>query len=486
VIALTPTAATATVSLLVSLAAAPYASAHEPSPSPSRSLAPSTRIVNGNAEDGLVGFRAGPTHRVRLTTDRVSHSGSNALRLRSADPTRGHLRATSVHDTVAVGSTAVAGAWVRTARAGQAVTLTLRETSASGAVRRQHTTVRPRARTWTHVTADLVTRSPGSRLGVGVAVRRSGHRLNTLVDDVTLSVAARSTATTSARALSNGCTYSARGIPACGGYLGAAHGGNTDPALLESQLGRRLGVHRTFYTSTGVDKAVTTAKADIAKGRLPWISFKLPYSWEAMTAGQGDAWAKDVAARLALVPGPVWVAFHHEPEGDGNITAWRTMQERLAPLVRRIAPNVAYTVVVTGWHEFYGDAQYNLANIWPRGVKIDVAGFDIYNQYGVVKNGKTNTTFTDFDKLYYSKIQAWATQQGVAWGIAETGFTDAAYAARPTWIKTVYDQLLARGGVAMSYFNSTLNSIGSWALTTDGKRASLAKPMSTSAALPIP
>ena len=34
------------------------------------------------------------------------------------------------------------------------------------------------------------------------------------------------------------------------------------------------------------------AEADLAAGRLPWISFKLPYSWPDMAAGKGDAWAR--------------------------------------------------------------------------------------------------------------------------------------------------------------------------------------------------
>ena len=33
------------------------------------------------------------------------------------------------------------------------------------------------------------------------------------------------------------------------------------------------------------------AKTDLAERRLPWISFKLPYSWADMATGKGDAWA---------------------------------------------------------------------------------------------------------------------------------------------------------------------------------------------------
>ena len=121
-------------------------------------------------------------------------------------------------------------------------------------------------------------------------------------------------------------------------------------------MGQQLGVRRTYYGATQVDKAVSVSKADLAMDRLPWISFKLPYSWAEMAAGKGDAWATDLAAKLNKLDGPVWLAFHHEPEGDGDIKQWTAMQAHLAPIVRAAAPNVAYTIVVTGYHQFYGSA----------------------------------------------------------------------------------------------------------------------------------
>lgn len=236
-------------------------------------------------------------------------------------------------------------------------------------------------------------------------------------------------------------------------------------------MGRRLGVRRTYFTGAQVDSGVRTAAADLAAGRLPWISFKLPHTWADMASGRGDAWARDLAGRLARLPGPVWVAFHHEPEGDGDIQAWRRMQERLAPLVRSTAPNVGFTVIMTGWHQFYGDDRYSLDAIWPRGVKVDVAGFDVYNQYGVVKNGVMNTRATNLPVSYFDPISAWAARHDVAWGIAETGFTHKAARVYPHWIDNTYEALQARGGVAFTYFNTTLNSIAPWELSTTPKVA---------------
>ena len=90
----------------------------------------------------------------------------------------------------------------------------------------------------------------------------------------------------------------------------------------------------------------------MAHDRVPWLSFKLPYSWADMANGRGDAWAKDLANQLGAVNGPVWVAFHHEPEGDGPIADWVRMQQHLSPIFRA-KPNIAFTVITTGWDTFF-------------------------------------------------------------------------------------------------------------------------------------
>ncbi|GGO75259.1 hypothetical protein [Nocardioides deserti] len=280
--------------------------------------------------------------------------------------------------------------------------------------------------------------------------------------------------------LSNGCRVSRRGVPSCGALVGAAHGANTEPAGLERPSGRPLGVRRTYYTASQVDSAVRTARRDVRRGRLPWISFKLPRSWEQMAAGDGDAWARGVARRLDKVPGPVWVAFHHEPEGDGDVQAWRKMQQRLAPLVRRTADNVGFTVVLTGWNQLYGDPAYRLGKIWPRGVKVDVAGFDVYNEVGVTKDGRTIREWPQMGKRYFRPFARWAKRHDVAWGIAETGLTHQAAAAYPGWIKATYRSLVRHGGVAFTYFDTHLNAYGSWPLTTKVKRKAFRATLRTS------
>jgi hypothetical protein len=265
--------------------------------------------------------------------------------------------------------------------------------------------------------------------------------------------------------LTNGCTVSARGIPSCGAYVGATYGANADVSSWESAMGKTLGVHRTFWASSNVASAVKTATADAAKNRVPWMSFKPPYSWTDMAAGKGDAWARDLATRMKAVGGPVWIAVAHEPEGEGDMQKWKAMQARLAPIMRAAAPNLGYSIILMGYHQFHGDAKYALSVTWPN-TKIDIAGFDVYEKYGY----KTYDAWTNFKADYFARIQKWSQSTGVPWGLAETGFNDPAAQKDITWMSRTYKDMVAYGGKAFSYFNTSLNAKTSWHLASTAKK----------------
>ena len=273
------------------------------------------------------------------------------------------------------------------------------------------------------------------------------------------------------RILSNGCNYDSRGIPRCGVLLGAAYGSNSSPHRWEQSMGRSLGVHRTYYDGTRVDAAVNTAATDLRHNRVPWISFKLPYSWEDMRDGRGDAWTKQLARRMAKLDGPVWLAFHHEPEGDGDLRAWTQMQERLAPIVRRNAPNVAYSIILTGWNQLFGNRQFALDKIWPKQTKIDLVGFDVYDKYGVPTDTTKRVQHTDFERDYFPRFRDFARRHNVAWGLSETGQTDRSAAVNPQWVARTYQSLSRHDGVAFAYFNTELNSVAPWRLKGAKERA---------------
>jgi hypothetical protein len=291
-------------------------------------------------------------------------------------------------------------------------------------------------------------------------------------------------AATTSGTLTNGAAVDAKGIPADGAYVGATVGSNTDPHLLEAEIGRQLGIRRTFWRPDQVDKAVSVAKTDLAAGRLPWISFKFPASWAEVAAGHSDAWARDIATKLAVLKGPVWVAFHHEPEGDGDIATWVAAQQRLSPIVREHAPNVAYSIILTGYQQVFGDPEYSLYATWPGDGLVDIIGFDVYNSYGVVKDGVTTNHQTDLTTTYFEKFNLFATRKNVRWGLAETGYTDRAANDDPEWLGRTYDGLVANRGVAFAYYDTTLNSAATWHLRLPAKKASFSSLVRRSPALP--
>jgi len=430
------------------------------------SAASTSGLRNGGFDSTRNGWTVTPAHRARLSLTTAGRAGK-ALLIRKTRRAAVSVRtARPIAMTGTAGSRYQASGWVRASRTGERVRITLREYAGSKVVRTARRSASLRAGVWTELSTGLTRSRTGTTYQVRFTLARGRRTDRLTLDQVGLSRVTTATTTTSGSA----CLTS-RGVPQCGGIMGSAYGGNTDPTTFESTINHKLGIRRTYWTGSQVDSAVRAAKTDLANGRIPWISFKLPYSWEQMASGTGDAWAKDLATKLAALPGPVWVAFHHEPEGDGDITAWTAMQAHLAPLVRATAPNVAYTIVLTGWNQLYGATQYHLDNLWPKNTKIDIAGFDVYNELGVVKNGVLNTKGDDLPNAYFKPLSAWAKAHGIPWGIAETGYTDYASERYPHWIQQTYASLRSYGGVAFTYFNTTLNAYGSWALSTSTKVA---------------
>lgn len=275
--------------------------------------------------------------------------------------------------------------------------------------------------------------------------------------------------------------FTSRGVPTTGKTLFGSVVQNPDSAaLLEYSYGARMGVRRTYWNSGAVDASVSQARTDLDRGRLPWMSYKVPLSWAKMASGAGDAWAKGLANKLATLPGPVWVAFVHEPEHDGPAADWKRMQQRLSPIMRA-KPNIGFTTILMGYHQFIanngkGTPGMTMADYWPGTKYVDVAGFDPYNWYGTVKsNGQTQTTWDEL-KIYYNKFKAWSAANGnVKWAVAETGYTHKAANKDAAWLTRAYDDMKAAGGAALVYFDvapslNGENSSWTWPLTITPKK----------------
>lgn len=258
-------------------------------------------------------------------------------------------------------------------------------------------------------------------------------------------------------------------------YVGSSMQGGGDPATLETFCGRVLGVRRTYWAYSTIDSSITVAKADQLKGRIPWLSYKLSVTWDQAASGQADAATQALATKLATVPGEVWVAIHHEPEGDGDIKVWQAFQQRLLALLKAGAPNVRTSTILTAYNVFKsGNTTYDVANWWP-GSMVDIMAFDAYNPWG---RADGSTQWYEL-KTYYDVIAPAAKARGVDWAVAETGYTDAAAARTmtppaPDWLTRAYDDMKdqpIQPGLALTYWNAvTSPSNGSWPLGTGVKR----------------
>ena len=171
--------------------------------------------------------------------------------------------------------------------------------------------------------------------------------------------------------------------------LGAAYGANTDPVRLGAVDGppARRAPH-LLRPATRSTRPSPRRGATCARQRVPWISFKLPYS----LGGDGG--------RRAATPGPATSPASCRGStarsGSPSTTSPRaTATSGRGPRCRsgwprssaETAPNVAYSVILTGWNQFYGDSAVLPRRRSGRDTRIDLVGFDVYNKYGVEKDG---------------------------------------------------------------------------------------------------
>lgn len=262
-------------------------------------------------------------------------------------------------------------------------------------------------------------------------------------------------------------------------YFGAAVEGG-DPAPLEQQLGRRITLFRSFMQASDPPQDfVARAKSDVAAGRIPLISTKLPGSWADVAAGRYDDWLTARIKALATVDGPVWLVLHHEPQGDGSPADWVAMQQHARTLIDALASNIALVGILNGSTFLLpgGDPQ---AYRMPVGSGVDVMGFDSYNQWSPT-NGRA----------WQTAAQVLSPAERIAqWGypvvVGEFGVrddpTDPGRAAQ--WLADAYQYGLDHGVVGMAYFDSGVNAPdGTWGL--DGARlrqfgADLSRPQTAS------
>ena len=232
-----------------------------------------------------------------------------------------------------------------------------------------------------------------------------------------------------------------------------------------SRLAQTGGVdgRRVFDQLSTYESAVTLARSEVAAGRMPILSFKIPNNdWAGAAAGNYDATLRALTAALAKVPGKVFVTIHHEPSGDGTPAAYAAMQRRVLPILSPPA-NVEAGVIVNGfwWSaKSQGLTDAEISQWLPADILrlSEIVAADTYQ-------GGTTASPGENAGVKISRMSAWATRVGVTrLGIGEYNGLDA-----PS-IKAAGDALLAdKRFVFAAAFNSSVNNRPGvdWTLTGD-------------------
>jgi hypothetical protein len=114
-----------------------------------------------------------------------------------------------------------------------------------------------------------------------------------------------------------------------------------------SEVGPGLQARRIFLLDFGA--SLSKASEACADGMYPVISFKTgSYSWAQVAAGNADVALRAMATKLAALSCDVFVAIHHEPNGDGTPADWSAMQVHALPLLGP-DPGVKVGVIGNGW-----------------------------------------------------------------------------------------------------------------------------------------
>jgi hypothetical protein len=195
-----------------------------------------------------------------------------------------------------------------------------------------------------------------------------------------------------------------------------------------SEVGSGLQARRLFFTGFGANLGLAQQACDA--GTYPVMSFKTGGpSWAQVAAGDTDADLRSLATRLDALSCDVFVAIHHEPEGDGSAADWSAMAVHALPILGGpVGGKVKVGVIGNGWWwsreaRGYSDAEI-AAWITPGVLQVsDVIAGDTYQSNPTGEDVATKIT----------RMGAWARRVGGvrALGLGEfntptaTGVTDA-------------------------------------------------------------
>jgi hypothetical protein len=151
---------------------------------------------------------------------------------------------------------------------------------------------------------------------------------------------------------------------------------------MERRLGRKFDV-ATFRMGWQEPLVNHFTSWSVASGHIPLLSWNTRkksggiVSWSSIAAGDHDAWIRRQARNLRAAGWRGFIAFHHEPEKDGNAADWKAAFNR----VHKIFHNTGVTRF--RWLVTLTAATYSGENGGPGlwlPAKWDVLGVDGYNR----------------------------------------------------------------------------------------------------------
>jgi len=192
----------------------------------------------------------------------------------------------------------------------------------------------------------------------------------------------------------------------------SAKGGSAALAALEAKMGRTTSAHRVFNPGFRSDVlADSQVMDDQARGRTTVYSVKLP--WAQVAAGTHDAAITRLAQSLKADGRKIFLAFHHEAEGDGDPALFRSAFARFGRTVKAVgAANLSVTHILMEW-TFNPRSGRNPADWMPPADSFDVLALDVY-----IDPQKTDRTFAQATAAGMAQAQHLGKQFAVAeWGV---------------------------------------------------------------------
>lgn len=238
----------------------------------------------------------------------------------------------------------------------------------------------------------------------------------------------------------------------------------------EDDAGQALELNRNFFQWSQMNgKLLNQVDADIAAGRIPWVSVKGNPGGAVDWTGIGDGTYDDDLDTMLLAldarDSPVILTIHHEPEGGGGINApddpaGPAAHVRMNAHVRARmdalgVDNVALAPILMAYT--WSDSSNRDPDEWWDDGIYDFLGVDIY---------VTGSTGGLAGSPLISEIRLWAAGNGVDIGIGEWGMHSGAEHIRPWYeyaVNSAYDGQGARI-VIQTVFDNPVGENGPWTL----------------------